>query len=324
MLTSLEDIESIERAFQIGATEFIVKPINWALLPHKLNYVLRASNALRDLHHSEERYALASAGANDGLWDWDLDEEVIYFSVRWKAMLGYQGDEIGDDPKEWFSRIHPDDVERVQEELQVHLRGEAPHFESQYRIATRPGSHRWMAVRAIAVRDDQGRAYRIVGSQTDITERKRAEAQLIHDALHDALTELPNRTLFLDRLRHCIALTSRRADYGFAVIFIDLDRFKVVNDSLGHLLGDQLLVEVGKRIEGALRTGDTLARLGGDEFVVLLEAMPDVAAVTRMTDRLQAIISRPVNLNGQEVVLGASMGGGGQHHGVRGARGHAA
>ena len=308
MLTSLEDVESIERAFRIGATEFIVKPINWALLPHKLKYVIRASRALRDLHISEERYALAAKGANDGLWDWDLESAEIFYSPRWMAMLGFPETAISDAPDEWLDRVHPDDTQALLEKLELHLSGETDYFECEHRIKTQSGAYRWMMTRGLAVRGRDGDAYRIVGSQTDVTKHKEAQAQLLHDALHDTLTGLPNRTLFLERLAHCIALTARRPEYRFAVIFMDLDRFKVVNDSLGHLLGDQLLIEIGNRIGKVLRLGDTLARLGGDEFTVLLEDVTDLATINRTSERMQEAIALPVILDGQEVVLGASMG----------------
>src|SRR5207248_7899835 len=130
-------------------------------------------------------------------------------------------------------------------------------------------------VRGAAVRDVGGKAYRLAGSQTDISERKQAEEKLLHDALHDALTGLPNRSLFMDRLGQAMAFRQRRSDYRFAVLFLDVDRFKTVNESLGHLQGDLLLVQVAKRLAGCVRPGDTVARLGGDEFAVLLEDFPD-------------------------------------------------
>ena len=308
MLTSLDDTESINEAYTAGATDFATKPINWALLHHRVQFLLRASSTVTALKRSEERYALAAQGANDGLWDWDLKEGLMYFSPRWKSMLGYREEEITAEPEEWLRRIHPDDVARVRSELCAHQQGTTPHFESEHRIIRHDGTYCWVIARGLAVRDATGEVCRMAGSQTDISMRKRAEEQLMHDAFHDALTGLPNRSLFLDRLTHCVKLGHRRPDYGFAVLFVDLDRFKTVNDSLGHLAGDRLLREVAGRIKNSLRNGDTLARFAGDEFVVLFEDVTEVTTVTRIVERIQEYLVQPLELNGQTVMPSASMG----------------
>ena len=205
-------------------------------------------------------------GANDGLWDWDVRENRLYFSPRWKPMLGYAEAEIGDAPGEWLGRVHPDDRAALTQALDAHLTGASHHFEYEHRIQHRDGSYRWMLARGIAVRDAQGRATRVVGSQTDVTDRKQAEQRLQHDALHDALTGLPNRVLFLDRLDQAIRAPSAPSPAAAAVLFLDLDRFKLVNDSLGHHVGDRLLIAVARGSSRPCAPGDTVARLGGDEF----------------------------------------------------------
>jgi diguanylate cyclase (GGDEF)-like protein/PAS domain S-box-containing protein len=265
----------------------------------------RAEEALRA---SEERYALAARGANDGLWDWDLEADRIYYSPRWKAMLGYADEELGDSPEEWLSRIHRSDLERVRAALRAHLEGKSSNFETEYRIRCRDGTFRWMLSRGVAVRRADGRAYRMAGSQTDITARKMAEERLMHEAVHDVLTGLPNRALFMDLLARALARSKRRKGYRFAVLFLDLDRFKVINDSLGHVLGDRLLVEIAGRLARCLRPEDTVARLGGDEFTVLLEDIDDPSDATRVAERIHQELKAPFILDGQEVYTSASIG----------------
>ena len=152
----------------------------------------RVEMALRE---SEERYALAVRAANDGLWDWNLKKNQIYFSPRWKQMLGYPDDEISDNPNEWFNRVHPDDIAKLRTNISNHIKGLTAHFENEYRIQHSNGSYRWMLSRGMAVIGADKTALRLAGSQTDITLRKQAETKLLHDAFHDSLTELPNRAL---------------------------------------------------------------------------------------------------------------------------------
>lgn len=265
----------------------------------------RAEEALRE---SEERYALAAKGANDGLWDWDLRKNSVYYSARWKEILGHSDEEIGDSPQEWFSRVHPDDLAGLQTELKAHQDGRSGHFEHEHRLRRKDGSYRWVLVRGIAVRDSDGTAYRMAGSLTDITDRKETEERLMYDALHDHLTGLPNRAFFLTLLDRSIRRAKRRSDYTFAVLFIDLDRFKLVNDSLGHGFGDQLLVELAERLKKCLRPGDVVARLGGDEFTVLLDDIREPSDATRVAERILAELQAPFELGGNETFTTASIG----------------
>src|SRR5262249_24557447 len=277
-------------------------PLLERAIRYAMGYAAERQQTLEALRLSEERYALAVRGANDGLWDWDLTTEKIYFAPRWKSMLGYEDDRIGDDPEEWFSRVHPLDVERVRSEVSAHVAGLTSQLQTEHRMRHDDGTYRWVLTRGLAVRDSQRRAIRAAGSQTDITQRKAAEDRLLHDAFHDALTGLPNRALFIDRLERSIARAQRRSDYRFAVLFLDLDGFKVVNDSLGHQAGDQLLIALSRRLETCLRQGDTIARLGGDEFVVLVDDIEDSNGVLNLANRTLEELQLPFALNGHEMV----------------------
>lgn len=270
--------------------------------------ITTARQAAEALRASEERYALAAHATNDGLWDWNLRTGEIYFSQRWKATIGFQDHEIGNDPSEWFDRVHPDDREGLEARLTAHLRRLIAGFEYEYRMLHRDTTYRWMSCRGIAVWDASGQAVRIVGSQTDINERKLAEQRLLHDALHDSLTGLANRSRFMDRLAHVIARTQRGASRSFAVLFLDLDRFKLINDSLGHLVGDQLLIAIARRLERCLRPSDTLARLGGDEFAVLLEDLSEPQAALTVAERILHLLEEPFHLDGYDVFSSASIG----------------
>jgi diguanylate cyclase (GGDEF)-like protein len=196
----------------------------------------------------------------------------------------------------------------VKADLDLHLKGGSPHFESEHRLVHKDATYRWVLVRGLAVRDEGGEVSRIAGSLTDISDRKSAEEQLIHDALHDALSGLPNRAFFMTLLDRAIQRTRRRRDYLFAVLFVDLDRFKLVNDSLGHGVGDQLLVTISQRLKSCLRPGDVVARLGGDEFTILLDDIRDVSDATRVAERVQAELKEPFLFQGHEVFTSASIG----------------
>lgn len=265
----------------------------------------RAAEALRE---SERRYALAANGANDGLWDWDLRSGEVYYSERWLAIAGIDVPHTEHDPDTWFSRVHPDDLPQLKSELRAHTQGHTQHFSFEHRMLHQDGRYRWVLSRGAAIFDDNGQAHRIAGSLTDITERKLTEEQLRHEALHDSLTGLSNRSFFMKQLDRAISLAQRNPDYRFAVLFLDLDRFKVVNDSLGHLLGDELLLTTAHRLGRCVRAADLVARFGGDEFTVLLEDVEHIEKVTHMAERILGALSQSLNLAGHEVFTTASIG----------------
>jgi diguanylate cyclase (GGDEF)-like protein/PAS domain S-box-containing protein len=260
------------------------------------------------LRKSEERYTLAVQGAKDGIWDWDFSNGQVYYSPRWKEMLGFQEGELSASPEEWLSRVHPEDLGLLKAAMASHALGHVPHFEYEYRIQGKDGTYRWMLSRGIAVRDGRGQVSRIAGSQTDIGDRKCAEEKLLHQALYDALTDLPNRTLFMDRLRQALRRNKRSKGKTCSVLFLDLDRFKEINDSLGHAKGDQLLVSFARRLEKSVRPGDTIARLGGDEFTVLLEDLAGLEGAVHVAERIRNEFTSPFVLGTQELFVTVSIG----------------
>ncbi len=264
--------------------------------------------AKKALQESEERYALASRATNDGLWDWNLSNNEIYFSSRWKSMLGYEEHEIATDPDEWFSRVHPDYIEQLTDEIVNHVQNNISHFELSYPILCKDGTSRWMLCRGILVEDDAGRVYRITGAQTDITQSRLAEDKLRYEALHDTLTGLPNRTFFLEELEKSLKMSKQNQDYWFGVLYLDIDRFNAINDSLGNLAGDQLLIDFANRIKDCISIQHKFARLGADEFVILIKNIKDINEATQIADRIQNILEKPFSLQGQEVFITASIG----------------
>jgi len=310
ILTSLDDDSLAVRAVAEGAQDYLVKrDTDTRLLTRALRYAIERHRAERAMRESEERYALAVRGASDGLWDWQVTAGTLYLSPRWKAMLGYGADEIGDRPEDWFDLVVEADRELLRSAIASRPRDHEEHFEVEHRMRHRDGREIWVLTRGVVVRDAGGKLVRLAGSQTDISARKRAEQQLLHDALHDGLTGLANRTLFLDRLT--MAVAQRRRGVGraeFAVLFLDLDRFKTINDSLGHSAGDRLLVAIARRLEQLMRPTDTIARLGGDEFAVLARDVRDGPGAAHVAERIQESFARPFEIDGQEVFASTSIG----------------
>ncbi len=307
MVTGKQENTSLVEALNMGANDYVTKPFDFPVVLARLQTQVLRRQAEEALRQSEERYALATHGANDGLWDWDLSCDEVYYSPRWQAMLGCAAEDIGTTPDVWFSRVHPDDIDTLKSQLTDHLKGLTPHFQNEHRVLHKNGTYRWTLSRGLAVRTPAGQAYRIAGSLTDITERK----------VSDPLTGLPNRLLFLDRLGRAIERTKRRRNFLFAVLFIDLNRFKMINNSFGHSVGDALLAMMAQRLETSLRASDTVTRLGGehtlarfgsDEFAILLEDISYVSDATRVAQRIHTELSAPFILNDREIFSSTSIG----------------
>ncbi|WP_050984885.1 EAL domain-containing protein [Thiorhodospira sibirica] len=271
-------------------------------------YTCSLAQKMQELSVERERYELAVAGANDGIWDWNLTTDRVFFSPRWQNILGYADVSHEDSPDHWLDCVHNEDLEKLQRDLQHHLEGATPWLENEHRLRHTDGAYRWVLCRAMAVRNASGYAYRLAGSISDITQRRRIEEQLSHDALHDLLTGLPNRNLFLDRLEQAIYRLQRNPGSGFAVLLLDLDNFKTINDGFGHHFGDQVLVEVANRLHSCLRTGDSLARLGGDEFSILLDEARTLEQAEPLVLRIRAAFTLPITVSGYEVFTSFSVG----------------
>jgi diguanylate cyclase (GGDEF)-like protein/PAS domain S-box-containing protein len=374
------------------------------------------------LRANEERLRLALSGTNDGIWDWDLRTDEVYFSPRWKQMLGHAEGEVGTGLNEWSDRVHPEDIDKAMANVKDHLAGRTSLYEDVHRVRHKDGHYLWILDRGLAVRDKWGEPYRMVGAHTDITPLRRAEEdvrallnaptdavflmepegtvlacnevlarslglerpqevvgrnvfaffpeelaaarlervreavdkrapvrwederagrhfanqlypllgeqgrvdrlavyaydvtelkqqerRIAHLALHDSLTGLPNRTLFMDRLEQAV-VRSKRTGLHTALLYIDLDGFKPVNDQYGHEAGDAVLIQVATRVRGCLREQDTAARMGGDEFTAVLQDVEDEDAARAVADRVLQALEAPYALPGHQVRVGASIG----------------
>jgi len=309
ILTGESDYQIDLEATAIGVTDYLLKQeMNPLTLERSIRYAVSHHRALGDLARSEERYALAVRAANDGIWDWDLASNQIYFSPRWHAVLGRHEDAEYADPSTWFDLVHADDRLRLRAAIDAHLAGRTPHLESEHRMRHADGSWRWVLTRGLAIRGVDGDATRLAGSLSDVTDRRKAEHQLAHDALHDGLTGLPNRALFIDRVEQVMQRSLRDPSLGCAILFVDIDRFKLVNDSLSHAVGDHLLIAFARRLAAALRPGDTVARIGGDEFTVLLDGITSPAGAGIVAERIQALLADAFKVDGHELFVTASVG----------------
>ncbi|MEW8625019.1 MAG: EAL domain-containing protein [Candidatus Thiodiazotropha sp.] len=263
-----------------------------------------AESALRK---SEERFELAMRGANDGVYDWNLKSNEIYYSPRWKKMLGYEDDELPNDFSTWEDLVEEKDRERSWNMLTDYIQGKRDNFHIEFKMRHKDGHWVDILSRAFLVRDAEGNAIRTVGTHVDITEKKRQEAHILKQAHYDGLTGLPNRFLAMDRLTQLLKETNRDHQM-IAVLFLDLDGFKRVNDTLGHETGDRLLVQAAERLKSAVRDADSVCRLGGDEFVVMLRNLSELTDAKAVASNLIAQFRNPFTLDDRALVVTTSIG----------------
>jgi diguanylate cyclase (GGDEF)-like protein/PAS domain S-box-containing protein len=320
MMTGLDDTESIERAFEVGATDFVTKPINWTVLPHRVRYMLRASCAINDLQQNERRLSNAQRIGEMGDWEWNLRDGKLSASAQAWRIFGHERPlepAVGED---FFATVHEDDRDRWLQAIE-RVTSNPEGFAIELRIP-RPGTgtrHVHQQVEVIECSAD-GAAVRLAGAVHDITRRKDAEEQIRRLAYYDALTGLPNRLLFTEQLSRALSHAERHGR-RLATMFVDLDNFKRVNDTLGHRAGDQLLREASARLSAVLRAhdsvarssshrtdGNSIARLGGDEFIVLLTDVMQAQDAARAAHRLVATLAEPFTIEGTEIFCGGSVG----------------
>lgn len=277
----------------------------------------------RQLAERDQLFQLISENAADMIALVDSEGRRLYNSPAYQKVLGYSPEELRATSS--IDQVHPDDRPRVLQAAEKARQG-GQGERVEYRVRHKDGSWRSLESTACAIRNAKGQTDKLVIVNRDITERKRAEEMLVHNAFHDGLTNLPNRALFLDRLQHALTLSKKHSNYKFAVLLIDVDEFKIINDSLGHTAGDELLIQIGQRLKDSVRwadtvsrpratesrnrpaNDDTLARLGGDEFTILLDDIRDPIEAVRVAERVQTELAIPFEVNQQEIVISASIG----------------
>jgi len=315
MMTGLEDTESIERAFEAGATDFITKPINWAVLPHRVRYMLRASAAINDLQQNERRLSNAQRIGEMGDWEWSLSDDAVSASAQARRIFGHDAALAPEAGAKFFATVHEEDGERWRQAVeQAIASGEG--FAIDLRIACPDGLVRHVQQQVEVIEHGiDGSAKQLAGAVHDITRRKDAEEQIRRLAYYDPLTGLPNRLHFTEQLTRALA-QAERYRRRVAIMFVDLDNFKRVNDTLGHRAGDRLLREASARLSAVLRAQDSIARggdrsiarLGGDEFIVLLTDIVQAQDAAGAARRLVDTLTEPFTIEGTEIFCGGSVG----------------
>ncbi len=309
ILTNYDAEDMAAMAVRAGAQEYLVKrEVNAALLHRAIMYAIERHMAELAVHKERERYELATAGANDCIWDWERKTGQAFFSRRWNELVGLDPEMAIDRLDSWLNRVHPKDIGNLKASLTAPAGQEQNHFDCEHRIRRENGDYIWVYARGIVIADAHGRVVRMAGSISGIGQRKETEHELIRRALHDSLTGLPNRVLFVERLQQALRRYRRDSTLRFAVLYFDLDGFKLVNDSLGHSAGDSLLVSIARRLNNVIRPGDTVARMGGDEFAVLVADMVSPADVALVADRVHEVFLAEFQVAGRGMFSSASIG----------------
>lgn len=307
LLTAAADLDQFEHISRYKGVAFVL--VTAALLYLLVRNTFREQRKLeQSLIVSEERWKFALEGAGEGVWDWNLETDEVFRSGQWFKIYGYSQEEVGITAAAGRELMHPDDLSRAIAEMNAHLEGKTPIYSSEYRLRCKDGSWKWILSRGMIVsRCPQGKPIRMIGTHTDISERKRTEEEIFRLAHYDKITGLANRVLFQDSLQQNIEITKRSGN-SLALMYLDLDRFKEVNDTLGHDVGDLLLKSAADRLRKCVRTSDTVARLGGDEFTILLTNQNSLADVEHVAQEVLRQLSLPFRLGSEELYVSASIG----------------
>ncbi|MDD3050807.1 MAG: EAL domain-containing protein [Candidatus Cloacimonetes bacterium] len=312
------------KAFEAGAEAFLNKPFEINEFAAQTNVLLnlkKNEDSLRkkindlendsakqkqQLTEQQETWKLISLSTNDGIWEWNIEENKFKNTELWRNTLGIKNDEIKD-IESLYELVHPEDILAFEQTMKDYLNKKTEKFELEFRMQPKDSTEKWVLYKGVAEWNSVGEPLRIVGTQLDISDRKKLMEKLEHLAHRDNLTNLPNRNLFYDRLKVAIA-HGRRFNHFVGMLFIDLDGFKKVNDKYGHKLGDMLLKEVAIRLEKCIRDFDTVARLGGDEFAVILQEIKDENDCAVICRRILQSLSNTFEIAGESINISASIG----------------
>jgi diguanylate cyclase (GGDEF)-like protein/PAS domain S-box-containing protein len=323
MLTGLDDPDSINRAYEVGATDFISKPINWGILGHRIRYILRANQAFSDLEKNRESLENAQRIAHLGSWEWELPRDTVRWSDETYRILGVAPGGVAPSLSAFLYHVHPDDRHAIQESMRRLLK--MREFVGQVvRIRRHDGSVRHAQLQGVRHLDSAGSVTRLSGTIQDVTEIKQAEERIRHLAYYDGITGLPNRQFFIERLQQAL-VHAKRYQRLLGLLSLDLDQFKRINDTLGHSAGNELLLSVSQRLSDAVRApdtfahdgketafgrdvGSTVARLGGDEFSLLITELTHYHDAAKVARRLLEELRKPFRVAKQEVFVSVSVG----------------
>lgn len=288
-----------ERAREVGAIDCLLgselsTPLLEAALTHARTYSLQAGRLLE----LRDRFSLAIRGARDGMWEWDLARRHVFYSHRWRELLGLRNTDVPPTLQAWLSRVHPQDVDRLRADLEANVSGQVLVHENEHRIRDGDNEWRWVMSRAVVHRNAEGRARRMAGSMTDISAYRQRERAIREHSRKDAVTKLPDRRVFLERGARAVELSRAHDDYMFVVLMVAVDRITQIRDSYGIEAADEVVAVMAQRLRGCLRPEDHLFRFSTSKFAILIEDAEDTSVGTSVANRIHAVVAEPFEVEG--------------------------